>query len=292
MRKINLLVYIVLGLVDITLCGCNRFYEAWKMVTNPSKGVVIGSVDGTPITDIDWNFFIRSSPALETSKAGLQNDRNQIMSRLIQHKLIIALAKREGIQNSPVLIQQVKRYRETLLKQEYLDQLLSNGPKLTEDYLQTYYIQHSGRFISNQPTWTGVRIKSRTDAQKAAGLLRIGKPLEEVALKYAVDKKHFVDVLLDTTSITDPHKAAVLQSLKAGQLSPVLKTAQGFEIFRRNYPLPPPLANVRDQVIQLIKEEEIQKKLNQAKTSIKIEISTTALMSMPLPRNPIEVQKK
>ena len=63
------------------------------------------------------------------------------------------------------------------------------------------------------------------------------------------------------------------EALKPGQISPFFKTQNGLEIFRRNNPSPEPLIKVHNQVIGMIQYGNTQKRLEEAKRSMKIEIN-------------------
>ena len=112
-------------------------------------------------------------------------------------------------------------------------------------------------------------------------MLSGGRTFEEVALQYASDKKHPIEVLANTKML-EPSISAILEALHPGQTSPLLKTKNGLEIFRRITPSPEPLPNVRNQIIRMIQDEDLRKKIEAAKQTMKIQINEEILKSLPI----------
>jgi|GEM_PF-2653572 len=273
--------YLVLVSLTLSNTACDCFKNQWVKFMQRVDSVVIADVDGLPITQTEWEGQIRNYPLSIISQFNTPQGRSRLLDTLIQRKVVLALALKENIQNDPKIVSQIESSRQSILAQAYVNKLHANLP-LTEISIQEYYKQHRDRFIPlNQFSWNGIRFRSNATAEKAAKLLSGGRTFEEVALQYASDKKHPIEVLANTKML-EPSISAILEALHPGQTSPLLKTKNGLEIFRRITPSPEPLPNVRNQIIRMIQDEDLRKKIEAAKQTMKIQINEEILKSLPI----------
>jgi len=254
----------------------------WLEFSQQARNPIIAKVDGASITQAEWEQQVQMSPATLAPQLNTLEGRQHLLDNIIQRKIVFALAQKEKIQDDPQIALQLENLRQSFLIQAYVTKLHGDIP-LTDNQIQDYYKHHLDSFVfPNQPSWIGINFRSRSSAKKVEKLLRHGKSFEDI-VQYAADNQYSTQMIVDTKAL-DSQKAAILEALRPGQTSSVLKTQKGFEIFHRTHLSPEPLAKVRDQVIRMIQDEDLQKKIEMAKRSMKIEINEEILKSLPITR--------
>lgn len=107
------------------------------------SGQVLVDVDGTDITRRDLVVELQSPEGRGVAPAAL-------IERLIDRRLLAAAARDDGLDQSPDYLGQVRRQRELLLAQIYIDRIAQTVPPPTAAAVATYIARHPQAFAERR----------------------------------------------------------------------------------------------------------------------------------------------
>ncbi|MBX9881838.1 MAG: hypothetical protein K2X73_07685 [Sphingomonas sp.] len=107
------------------------------------SGQVLVDVDGTDITRRDLVVELQSPEGRGVAPAAL-------IERLIDRRLLAAAARNDGLDQSPDYLGQVRRQRELLLAQIYIDRIAQTVPPPTAAAVATYIARHPQAFAERR----------------------------------------------------------------------------------------------------------------------------------------------
>lgn len=258
--------------VWVPLLACLR--ESFSS-PDPSEGTVIATVEGVPVTEADCKSWLKNQPAFFRDNLSFKPGRERFVEYLIDKKVMMILGRRAGLEIDPKYRLELRLSRESLLGQAYRDHLLKDQA-LTDSVIQKYY---SG---TTEIEASHIVLPSVDQAKKALAMLKAGQPFAAVAQKMSIDtatalKGGYMGFVWMGNPDSPVQKALVV--LKDGQISDIVYTARGYEIFRRDRTKKegPPTPGTMAAIQRRIQDESLKSKIDQAKASMKIELDQDAL---------------
>jgi len=150
---------------------------------------VLAVVNGEKITESDLQAEIEGKP--DNFKKMIENPEGKRMfvNRLVERKLLMQEAEKEGIADSPEVQKRLEAYKERLVM-EQLRKKVSAAPKeLTDQDLEAYYNQNKSQYSNPEMA----RLRKIVVADKAAAdkvlreLKQPGARFEDMARRYSED---------------------------------------------------------------------------------------------------------
>ncbi len=271
-KKCSVAAVIVLALVAIAASGCKKTGAA-----GPDS--VLAVVNGDKITVADFR------AACDNSIPKDQKERETALNDLIRDRILSLEAMKEGYAGSPEVAAQTK-----MMKTKYLPGLLRqsiyNSIKVEDSEID----QGS---ISNSPILDVYQIinPSLDQAEAALAELKKGAKFEDVAQKYSkgisANAGGYIGMIDAYSSIYPAGVFAALNSLKPGEISPVIKMELGYSIFKlkskksADAVRKDAIEQLRNKIKAAKTEQEMARLTEKLRASADIQINEAALEGKP-----------
>ncbi len=271
--------------MSVKLCGTILAVALAAMLAGPygckepagavKDDAVLAVVNGTKITVDDFKAYSRDSVP-----KGL-DDRKAILTKIIQNRLLSFVAIHRGLGGSP----EVKN-RDLAFETSYLPGMLreeiAKGVTVKDEDIPKY-------MVTSVPVLELSQISTSTleEAETAVQEVNKGKSFEDVASKMSngatAKGGGFLGAVSMDTDIYSPGVKAVLNKLKPGETSQIIKTEMGYAIFKLKSRKEPAEIekNSRESARQVIKEQKVEAEMAKLKEKLaseaKIELNQKLL---------------
>ena len=187
----------------------------WAFPPTSPTGATLSIVDGTPITAND---LAAEAQSAELSTRNMDaKTRRQLLDRIVDRRLLVAAAKRGGIEGSPIYQASVARAGEMVAAGAIARHLTGNAPAASEEAVRRYIAAHPLQFGQRQRLVTDsvAAVLPETLRQRIAG----ADSIDEVAslLKGAGVPFERQQRPLDTATLP-PELAGKMIAAKPGEL--------------------------------------------------------------------------
>jgi peptidyl-prolyl cis-trans isomerase C len=220
--------------------------------------------------------FGRPFGAVGAAMIGSPAGSHPYLDPLVRRKTIVLLARRSGLLRDPLFRQKLALAKDQAVGQAVESAFMARIP-VTEEEMRT-------SFQKNPPSWLAppvqrmsrLRMTSAAQKDQAQALLRKGRSLESIAKALSL-KVENVD--------TRPHANAfnpqmglpmgLAWSLKPGQVSAILKTPGGYEVYRKDpQTKQSPLAfeAVKDQMRPIVQREKLDRMVSEFLAGLDLKI--------------------
>jgi len=252
---------------------------------SPESKKVLVSVDGEKITEADLQAELQGKPDFFQKMASSPEGRKQLVSRMVERKLLMANAKKEGVESSSEIEAKVKSYRERLIMEEMRKKISGTPMVATDDQINAYYNEHKTQYTT--PETVRLRKIVVNDKAVADKVYKEAKAspnkFEDLAKKYSEDpgtKDRGGEMGFVTQNSLPPEVGEKVFSLKPNEISPVLEVnTQAPPAPNPMAPPTPPSATTgKYQIFQLLEKKDAEvRNLDQVKDQIKriLEFQTT-----------------
>lgn len=213
---------ILLACLMLPLAGCGP-------ASQDSQVLVI--VNGKPITQREFDF--RWSELPESTKARYQKEggKRKFLDDLIGRELLMQQARKLGLEQSQVIRERLQRFKEQVILDELLQQVLKDQIEIPKDELEAYYTSHDA--VLPAPDRIEVaQIVTRNEfaAKDIKRMLDEGMDFAKLAQRYSTDKETRAkggELGLYRKGSADPQVEAVILKLRPGHVSEPIKTESG-----------------------------------------------------------------
>jgi len=164
MRK-GLLLFAALLLTVALLPGCKAGREKSK---DSSK--VLAIVNGEKITENDLQTELAGRPDSFRRIVDSPEGRKMFITRLVERKLLMQTAEKEGLGKSADIEKRVQAYRERLIMEEMRKKITSGAETITDQEMKDYYEQNKSHY--NTPEMAHLRKIAVSEKAQADKLLK------------------------------------------------------------------------------------------------------------------------
>lgn len=272
--------------IILALPCCSRWRDA-----------VVATVDSEKITTSELRTEMnmergKYDPAVLHQPENFNEFKNQAIEKLTQEEILLAEAKRLGIKASPEELKEIKKMREGVIDQSPGEQNVDSNAwiesqrrrlviqklirqeviekiPVSDEAVAEYYRQHTQSF--NRPSQFHARqiiVDSRELADEVLAKIKQGEDFGELAKKYSIspDGKRGGDLGYFDANTYPEQFTEICQQLKTGEISDVIPTDYGFQLFQlidRRAPHQLSLAEASDKIRQRLKEESAETAVKQ-----------------------------
>lgn len=159
-------------------------------------------------------------------EAGLQS--------MINNLLLVDEAERRGLDKDEPVKKMLMEKQYQIMADVYIHRAVGTFDATAED-IQAYYDKYKNNFKRKEAVYLSrILVSTPEDARKAAGEINSGKDFAAVAAEYSIDKSRLRGGNMGwefPDKLAEPYRSAV-SKLRKGQVTPVLKTKYGYEIFK------------------------------------------------------------
>lgn len=226
-RQLWLTAGVALVTAALSLSGCAPAAE---------DSPVLAIVNGSPITlaefDIRWSELSESTRTRYESEGG----KRQFLDYLISRELLMQEARKRGLDKSPSLRQHVQRYKERLLLDQVMEDVVEGNNEIDQDELEAYFASHGAVLPAPDRIEISQIVSNNVYAAKdIKRMLNEGVAFESLARRYSTDrytKPKGGYVGLYKKGSAPPEVEEVIYRLRPGRISDPIKTESGFYIVR------------------------------------------------------------
>jgi peptidyl-prolyl cis-trans isomerase C len=239
-----------------------------------SADPVVGSVEGHLIYLSD---LAQASQTLPPNLRDMPFDTLYpvLLDRMIDHEALVLMARRNGLEETKVVQQQIQEATEKILEGAYLGSVAN--PQVTEQTVQALY----NRQFANRPATEEVHarhilVTSEAEALKVLNDLKNGADFTTIARVVSKDPDAAKggDLGFFRREQVWPGFADIAFSLQPGQVAPKpIHNEFGWHVIKveeRRLVAPPSYSEVHDQLRQQLLANVVQKAIDQAKDSLVI----------------------
>ena len=223
-----------MGLLTLALGG---MLSLWGGCTPPqSEERVVAFVNGKPITQTEFDHEWGDLPEATKARYEKEGGRQAFLKELVDHELLLQESRRQGLDQSDVLRDRVRRYKEKLLIDELLKDRMKTTVELTKDELDRYYEEHAGELLTSLKVRVSQMLLPNYPAAKDLETqVNRGGDFAKFAQRYSIDFKTKAkggDLGPYRKGLLIPEVDEVVKTLKPGMISAPIKTEAGYYLLR------------------------------------------------------------
>jgi len=263
MKKL-LVILATLGLGSILVTSCKGKAPEEK------PGKVLAEVNGIKITEADFAAELEGKPDFYKQYAQSADGKKQIRDKLVERKLLLLTAEKEGVANSPDLEAKVQAYRERMIVDKLREKVVATQFEITDEDTKDYYDSHPEQY--NRPESARLRQIVVNDAKTADTVYKEAKAspaqFEELARKYSQDettKGRGGEMGMVNKGTQAPEVESKIFSLKEGEISSPVNSKGKFYIFQMVQKKPAENKDYDQVKDQIKKRMDYEKKQDQWK---------------------------
>jgi len=195
---------------------------------------VVAIVNGYKITIDDIVNKIKSSPQFYKEYAFFEP--NSVVEDYINQVLLFQYAKRYERKLRKKIEYEMKNYYMEILTHAFVENILSNQIKITDEEIANYYNTHLDEFVIPEKVQISeIVVESKEKADEILNRLRLGELFEEIAERESIaptrEKRGEIG-WVDVEKL-NPEVAALLSKVKPGEiLGNIIKTDMGYHIIK------------------------------------------------------------
>lgn len=271
--------------------------DAAPAALDPDEAV-LATVDGTPITASDLaTAYGAIGDAVERVPPAQRDE--MLLSLLVDMQLMADAAEGEGIAQRPAFQKRLGFMRKQALQEEYMNDII--GTKITDAAVASRYQEEAGNLPKEQISASHILVADEAKAQDLIAQLGGGADFAALALENSTDPGSAANggalgFFSPGQMVPEFEQAATALEIGKITVAPV-KSEFGWHVIRlddkREFPVPP-LAEVQDEIKQVLVREAYIAQIEALKAAATIERAGTTVSGGtaepgPGPANPATV---
>lgn len=198
----------------------------------PSEERVVAFVNGKPITQTEFDSEWSDLPEATRARYEKEGGKQVFLKELVDHELLMQEARKQGLDQTDVFRDRVRRYKEKLLKEELLKDRMKAAVEPTKEELDRYYEQHANELLTPLKVRVAQMLLPNFPAAKDLETqVNRGGDFGKFAQRYSIDGKTKAkggDLGPYRKGLVLPEVDEVLRTLKPGMVSAPIKTDAGY----------------------------------------------------------------
>ncbi len=200
-----------------------------------------------------------------------KDESHRLLKNLILHRLILQQPSVQEMKNDEEFIARVQAFQNQLLISHFLEEKVGSKVTVTNEEMLKYYKANTEKFQSKEKVEARViLVKTKQDADKILEKLKNGEDFSQLAKEFSLDLPSASkggDMGTVEKERVFPEIRKVLFSLNESEISPIVRTKYGFNIF------------IVDKILPA-KPESFEAVKDKVKKSILIQKETIAFSEM------------
>ena len=198
----------------------------------PSEERVVAFVNGKPITQTEFDSEWSDLPEATRARYEKEGGKQVFLKELVDHELLMQEARKQGLDQTDVFRDRVRRYKEKLLKDELLKDRMKTAVEPTKEELDRYYEQHANELLTPLKVRVAQMLLPNFPAAKDLETqVNRGGDFGKFAQRYSIDGKTKAkggDLGPYRKGLVILEVDEVLRTLKPGMVSAPIKTDAGY----------------------------------------------------------------
>lgn len=242
--------------------------------TDTSK--VIATVNGDPITENDYENYLKARQAQQAPIADKDREREVVLDEMINRVLLVQHAEETGVDKEPDVYFQIKRQNENTLARALLRQYMKDHP-ITDEDVQKRFTEETAKMNKSEFHARHILVKTEDEAKGVIKALESGEKFDKLAKAKSTDARSAQeggDLGWFNQGSMVPDFFNAVAALKPGEFTKTpVKTDFGWHVILLEGTRPltlPPLEQVRPNIMQLVQQGRVDELVNELKAKAKI----------------------
>ncbi|MCX8082947.1 MAG: peptidyl-prolyl cis-trans isomerase [bacterium] len=242
---------------------------------------VVAVVNGYPITIKDILVEVESSPSLYTEM--LETDPKSVVETYVNQILLFHEAKRYERRLKRNVDDIMKNYYIKVLTKEYVDKVLTERIKVTDEEITEYYNTHLEEFlIPEKVRLSEIVLPTQEKAENVRRRLSLGESFEMIAVNESISASREKAGDLGWIDIRklEPEISTLISRITPGDiLGDIIKTESGYHIIKlagktesRMLTLEEAKPSIKEMLISFKKKGEVERLMSELKGKSRIKI--------------------
>jgi parvulin-like peptidyl-prolyl isomerase len=223
------LVCIVILMVPMVLVSCAKQGEQ-------KKTAYIAKVGSATITQDDLDKERKKLPEQIQKIFEGPGGTSKFVDELVKKEMLYQEAKKKGLENDSEYLKKVDEFKRFTLMSMLLEKEVVDKAKVTDNDLKAYYDANKAELTTNnQIRASHILVKTEEEAKKIEDQIKKGGDFSKIAKEKSLDPgsgKNGGDLGYFSRGQMVPEFEKVAFSLKAGEVSPPVKTQFGYHIIK------------------------------------------------------------
>lgn len=200
--------------------------------TPPPEEGVLALVNGRQITQSE--FETRWEQLSDATRARYEKEggKRRFLDELITRELLMQEARKQGLDQNDIIRDRAQRYREQLILDELLKDLIKVRIELSKEELDAFYEKHAHELLTPLKVQVSQMLLPNLPAAKdLEAQINRGGDFAKFAQRYSIDGKTRAkggDLGPYRKGLVIPEVDAVIHTLKPGMVSAPIKTDAGY----------------------------------------------------------------
>jgi peptidyl-prolyl cis-trans isomerase C len=251
-------IYLVLGLMLIVILACAKKEET----------KVVARIGDKIITLEEFEKEVESLPDFYKPLLLEPKAKREFLEKLIDREILLLEARKAGVYEREDVRRKIEECEKGVILDAFLSQILREKDEVTEEEAKRYYDEHKEEFFMNESIRVRhIVVKTLEEAKEIKKRLEQGEDFVELAKRYSISPsgKWGGDLgYIQRGQVGKEFEKAAFSLKRPGEISDIVKTTFGYHIIRLEDRKPPrqlSFEEVRDKIIQKLKEQKKQKAL-------------------------------
>ncbi len=235
--------------------------------------LLIATVDGQEIRQADVSAFVATLPP-QTQQLPREQLLPLVLQELINTKILVRLARRDGLDREPEFERQINSAAEQILRQIFLEQLSETA--LNDDAIQKYYDENIVSAEGDvEVRARHILLETEEDALAVVEEIANGSNFEQLARDRSTGPSAPAggDLGYFTRDAMVAPFAAAAFGMAVGEVSEPVQTQFGWHVIKvedRRETAPPPLEQVRDEITRQLFRQAVANAISGERENSKV----------------------
>ena len=234
---------------------------AFSQKNEDTEGAVVATVNGQPILKSTVNLLVEQYKKRSGKQEVTLVQKKEILNSIITRHLILQNPEAQALKNDTLILQKMTAYENNLITSKFITDHVDVKVVVTDEDAKKYYKDNIDKFRSAEKVEIqGMLLKTREEAEKIRAKLNEGGNFTELAKENSIDLATakgggHMEVIEKGKGKVFPQIEAAVFKLKPGELSDIIKTDFGFNIFRveQVYPVSlVPFKEVKNEIKKIL----------------------------------------
>ncbi len=263
----------------LTLSACNA-----DQANKATNGKAAATVNGVPIKESLIDNFMQQRAA--QGAPDTPEMRKAVLDELISREVVRQAALKEGLDKKPEVQQQMDLAQQNILLNAYVQEYVKNHP-ITDDMIKAEYDKIKAQVGDKQYHARHILVSDKKEADAIIAQLKKGASFEKLAEQKSKDSsaKNGGDLGWNVPAAYVKPFGDALVGLKKGEYTKTpVQTQFGWHIIKlEDVKDAPKLDEIKQQLVQRLQQEQLQKMAAELRAKAKIDYPAQAAAPAPAP---------
>ncbi len=276
----------VLALSLTILPGTYAFSQT-SATAKKEATVVVATVDGTKITLDEFNERAKALPEQFAATLQTPEGKSQLLDQIVNEKVLLAVAKKDGIEKTPEFKTQTEAARNQILAGLYIQNKIPQTIEVSDDDAFQFFTNNPNQFrLPERRNIQQILVATEAEANRIASSIRAGAAMDSIAKATSLDPNSgpnggFLGWISNGQTVAEFNQAAF--SAASNEVV-VARTQFGFHVIKvleiqvaQSVDFPQSKAAIKTALSNQRRQEMLNKKIEDGRKEFKVTLDASKL---------------